>query len=182
MMNNKFDIFESDIIKKKYDFEFIEKRLNPENKNISYYLIYKCDKENDTPKIFHQKCDGKKNVLVFIETTENVRFGGFTSVGFNSFSSFTLDNNSFLFSIDKRKIYNIKKDKNAIFCSSNYGPCFCGTSSFNIYIECNNFLKGKCHTSPSNNNTYEINYDYELNNSKFEFFIKKLEIFQIEIY
>ena len=89
-------------------------------KIISFYLIYKCDKENDTPKIFHQKCDGKRNVLVFIETTENVRFGGFTSVGFNSFSSFTLDNNSFLFSIDKRKIYNIKKDKNAIYCSPNY--------------------------------------------------------------
>ena len=67
-------------------------------------MIYKCDETNDNPKIFHQKCDGRKNVLVFIETTENVKFGGFSSIGFNSESGLTKDNEAFLFSIDKKNI------------------------------------------------------------------------------
>ena len=146
-------------------------------------LIYKCDKTNDNPKNFHEKCDGKKNVLVFIETTKNVKFGGFTSIGFNSQSEFTVDNKSFIFSIDKRLIYNVKQNKNAIFCYFNYGPCFCGTGSFNIYIEANKFLEldAKCHTSKAEYNSFNINYDYELNNSEYEFYIKNMEIFQISI-
>ena len=32
-----------------------------------------------------------------------MRFGGYTSVGFNSKSEYTLDNNAFIFSIDKKR-------------------------------------------------------------------------------
>ena len=126
--------------------------------------------------------DGRKNVLIFIETSERVKFGGFTSIGFNSNSTFTIDNSAFIFSVDKKKIYHVKMNKNAIFCRSNYGPCFCGTGDFNIYIECSNFLKGKCHTSRAKDNSYDTNSDYELNNGKYEFFIRKLEIFQLNNY
>ena len=146
--------------------------MNPEDKNISFDLIYKCDENNDTPLIFHEQCDGKKNVLVLIETTEGERFGGFTSVGFNSTSGNTLDNNAFIFSIDKRKIYNVKKNKEAIYCYSTYGPCFLGTLFFyNICIGGNHFLKEECNTSPSKDNAYYIKYDYELNNSNKNFYI-----------
>ena len=169
----------SEIISEK-DIYFIIEKLSPQNE-LSLELLYKCDEYNDTPKIFHEKCDGKKNVLVFIETTEGIRFGGYTSIGFNSSSRETLDNNAFIFSVDKKKIYNVKKDRIAIFCKEGFGPCFCGTGNFNIYIECNHFLKGICHTSGANNNTYDIQNDYELNNSKYEFLIKKLEVFQLKI-
>lgn len=172
---------ESEIIKKN-DLDFIEKKLNPDNKNIKYNLIYKCDENNDNPKAFHEKCDGKKNVLVFIETTKKVCFGGYTSVGFDSKSNLLYDDKAFLFSLDKRKIYNIKKNNKAIYCHANYGPCFLGTIStniFNIYIEKDNFLKNKYHTAESEDNYYEINNDYELNNSESDFYIKKLEVFQV---
>ena len=158
--NKQIIQFESDIIKEKNEIDFIKKRLNPEDKNISFDLIYKCDENNDTPLIFHEQCDGKKNVLVLIETTEGVRFGGFTSVGFNSTSGNALDNNAFIFSIDKRKIYNVKKNKEAIYCYSTYGPCFLGTLFFyNICIGGNHFLKEECNTSPSKDNAYYIKYD-----------------------
>ena len=127
---------------------------------------YKCDENNDLPKIFHEKCDGKKNVILFVETIEGIKFGGYTSVGFNSNSKYTKDNKAFIFSLDKKKIYNIKKDKNAIYCLNGYGPSFCGTSCFNIFIFGEHFLKQKCNTSECSDNNYEINSDYELNNSK----------------
>ena len=111
-----------------------------------------------------------------------MRFGGFTSVGFNSTSGNTLDNNAFIFSIDKRIIYNVKKNKEAIYCYSTYGPCFLGTLFFyNIYIGGNHFLKEECNTSPSKDNAYYIKYDYELNNSNKNFYISNLEIFKVSI-
>ena len=171
----KSDIITSD------EINFIKEKLSP-NKKMFLELIYKCDESNDTPEIFHKKCDGKKNVLVFIETTEGVKFGGYTSIGFNSNSGSTRDNSAFIFSVDKKEIYHVKMNKNAIHCSSTYGPCFCGTASFNIYIEYSNFLKRKYHTSKAKDNAYDINSDYELNNGKFEFFIRKLEIFQLNNY
>ena len=174
--------FKSDIIYSNDDIDFIIKKLNPNKKNIKLDLIYRCNETNDSPKIFHEKCDGKKNVLVFIETTEGVRFGGFTSIGFNSMTNETIDNEAFLFSIDKKNIYNVKQDRYAIFCSSNYGPCFCGTSSFNICIYGTNILRASCNTSQSRNNSYNINSDYELNNGKYQFSIKFLEIFQVKTY
>ena len=73
-------------------------------------------------------------------------------------------------------------NKDAIFCSSTYGPCFCGTSSFNIKIGCNNFLKEKCNTSKAKDNSYDINEDYELNNSKYHFFIKNRKVFKLRNY
>lgn len=175
------EILKSDIVTL-LDIDFIIKKLNPENKSISFKLIYKCKEDNDTSGKFHELCDGKINVIMFIETAEGIKFGGFTSVGFNSYSKYTKDNKAFLFSIDKKKIYIVKKDKDAIYCfDKGYGPCFCGTEYFNIYICEDNFLKNTHHTSPCSGNSFEINSDYELNNSKYKFLIKKLEIFQVAI-
>ena len=109
IINNKF---ESEVINEIENFDFIEKRLNPDNKNIVLKLIYKCNEKNDSSNIFHEKCDGKPNVILFVETTEGIKFGGYSSVGFNSNSDYTKDNKAFIFSLDKKKIYNVKKDKN----------------------------------------------------------------------
>ena len=172
--------FESEIITENDNIDFIEAKLNPDNKNIEFELIYGCNENNDSPNIFHEKCDGKQNVILFVETTEGIKFGGYTSVGFNSNSQHTKDNKAFIFSINKKKIYNVKKDKSAIYCFSGYGPCFSGTSYFNIYIGGDHFLKKQCNTSKCNNNTYDnINSDFELNNSKEYFYVKKLEIFHL---
>ena len=123
-----------------------------------------CNENNDSSKIFHDTCDGKQNIIVFVETTKGIKFGGYTYVGFNSKTNYTNENKAFIFSIDKKKIYNVKNDKSAIYCSQGYGPCFCGTSYFNFYIGSDHFLKEKCNTSDCKNNTYEIYSDYELNN------------------
>jgi len=176
ILNNKFG---SEIIDENENTDFIEKKLNPNNKNIVFQLIYKCNENNDSSNIFHKNCDGKQNVILLVETTEGIKFGGYSSVGFNSNSEYTKDNQAFIFSLNKKKIYNVKKDKDTIYCCSGYGPCFCGTNSFNIYIGGDHFLKEICNTSMCYNNTYEINSDYELNNSKSKFYVKKLEIYQI---
>ena len=96
--------YKSEILNDTASFELINKRLNPYNKNISFNLIYKLNEKNNSASKFHELCDGKKNVLVLIKTIKNVRFGGFTSVGFDSYSKHKCDNNAFVFSLDKKKI------------------------------------------------------------------------------
>ena len=122
--------------------------------------------------------------MVLIRTTKNVRFGGYTSVGFDSISNYKYDNNAFVFSLDKQKIYNIKRGKYAISSNESYGPCFIGANNghgyFNIYIG-NNFYLDNNNTGNNDNNSYEISSDYELNNGEQYFKIEKLEIFQILI-
>lgn len=180
-LENKTQIeIKSDIVTKD-DIDFIQESLNPKKKLI-LELIYNCVEYPDTPQAFHSRCDGIRNVIVFIETTEGVRFGGYTSVGFNLYSGPTLDNNAFIFSVDKKNIYRVKMNKDAIFCRSGYGPCFCGTNYLNISIDSNHFLTCQGNTSKANNNTYEINTDYEINNSKEYFHIKKLEVFKLNNY
>ena len=49
------------------------------------------------------KNNGEEFILIIIETNKGYKFGGFTSIGFDS-SGFELnDDNAFLFSIDKKR-------------------------------------------------------------------------------
>ena len=174
----------SDILNDISNFKLIYDRLNPSNKKILFKLIYKLNKENGSAKKFHECCDGKKNVMVLIRTSKNVRFGGYTSVGFDSFSNYKCDNNAFVFSLDKQKIYNIKEGKYAISCNKSYGPCFIGANNghgfYNIYID-NNFYFDNHNTGDNVDNSYEITCDYELNKGEKKFKIEQLEIFQVLI-
>ena len=139
MLNKKFEEIEkriekienktkieikSDIVTKD-DINFIQENLSP-NKKLTLELIYKCDENNDKPEIFHKQCDGIENILVFIETTEGVRFGGYTSVGFNSTSAYTLDNNAFIFSVDKKEFIMLKRIKMLYFVVQHMDLAFVG--------------------------------------------------------
>ena len=82
----------------------------------------------------------------------------------------------------KKKIFEIKKGKKAISCSPYYGPCFVGagngSGAYNISIE-GDIFENQQHTGEKNDNSYKINYNYELNNGEKLFNVKYLEVFQI---
>ena len=109
----------SEIINNKEELEFLINRLKQndkfKNKNLEFNLLYKGTRDGDESKKFHQLCDGKKNVIVFVQTTKNRRFGGFTSIGYNNNSGFQIDISAFIFSLDKLKYYNVKQGGRAIY-------------------------------------------------------------------
>ena len=78
--------------------------------------------------LFLSECDNISNTLVIIKSAGNRRFGGFASEIWESPTSakFKDDKNSFLFSLDKQKIYSYRNNGNALRCFQNYGPCFGG--------------------------------------------------------
>ena len=49
--------------------------------------------------------------LVLVETTKGSRFGGFTTKIWDGNCVKKIDNNAFAFSIDKHKIYDIRKNE-----------------------------------------------------------------------
>ncbi len=91
-------------------------------------MLFKATKDWQNSSDFHKNYDGKVQQLTSIKTTEGEIFGGYTKIGFYNRDGYYKDNNAFFFSFYKRKIYNIKRDKNAIYDIKSYGPCFAGES------------------------------------------------------
>jgi len=169
------------IILKEEDIDFIINRLDKYNP-ISYKLIYSSSKDGDSIKTFHEKCDGEDFILIIIETSKGYKFGGFTSIGFDS-SGFELnDDNAFLFSLDKKKIYEINPGNAAVYCNKRFGPIFCAKkddTNYNICI-CDNFLSNTSNTA-KNSISFKIDEEYELNFGEKDFIIKELEIYKLDL-
>ena len=64
--------------------------------------------------------------LVLIETNKGDRFGRFTLKSWEGNSVQKIDNDAFVFSIDKNKIYDIITNEQAIGCYPKFGLVFFG--------------------------------------------------------
>ena len=152
---------------------------NYENKfQFSLINLFDSSINGDKAYDFHAKCDFKYNTISLIETTNGHRFGGFTSECFESPNDYfdKKDNLSFVFSLDKMRIYDVIKGKYAISCDKNYGPYFrddhiCIVDEF-FTKESGTCIKGKGFNTSKN---------YELNSGKKYFTVKRLQVFQIKI-
>jgi hypothetical protein len=160
---------------------------NKKNYNISNYenkmqfsiiLLFDSSLNGDSAFEFHKRCDLICNTISIIETTSGHRFGGYTSECFESPNEYfdKKDNLSFVFSLDKMKIYDVIKGKYAISCDKNYGPYFrddhiCIVDEF-LTKESGTCIKGKGFNTTKN---------YELNSGKKYFVIKRLQVFEIKI-
>ena len=100
----------------------IETRINKQIKKIK--KLYQATIDGGDAAIFHQKCNYIPNTLTVIKSKKNRRFGGFTTQVWDNSGSFKKDENAFLFSLDKNKIYKIKpnREEHAIWTGQNYGP------------------------------------------------------------
>ena len=173
------NVIRSDIIKTSEEYNLIKNKLLTKkkskiNKTINYKLLYKASTDTDNAKIFHNKCDNIKNTLTLIETDTGKKFGGFTTQTWDGFKINKKDENAFIFSLDKLKIYDIIKNSDAISSNNDFGPSFCG---FQILLY-DNFFKNGGKTGRAKNN-YDTNIDYELTDGNMMFRIKEVEVFEI---
>ena len=159
--------------KKSYNTPNYEKKLQ-----FSLQNLFDSSLHGDTAFQFHSKCDYKYNTISIIETNAGHRFGGYTSECFESPEEYfdKKDNLSFVFSLDKMRIYDVNKGKYAISCDKNYGPYFrddhiCIVDEF-FSKESGTCIKGKGFNTTKN---------YELNSGKKYFTIKRLQVFQIKV-
>ena len=144
-------------------------------KGVKFNLVYKAFDLDDKASTFHRKCDDLDMSLVLIETHKDVRFGGFTTKSWKGNCVKKYDKNSFVFSLDNNKIFEIIEGSPAIGCYPNCGPVFFGCQ-IRIYDEF--FTKGgtTCHKGQN----YKTQIDYELNNGEKAFLIKDIEVYSLE--
>jgi len=169
---------ESKILPHFADYEFIINYLrNDLNLNVRKSIkIYRASEDGDQAQIFHSLCDNNTNIIVLIKTKDKKIFGGFTSKGFNTSNSNIIDNSAFVFSFENKQIYHVKKDKNAISCYENCGPCFTQI----LYIP-DKFLINPSYTFIKNLN-YLTTEDYQINDGNKFFVIEEVEVIELLIH
>ena len=167
-------IVKGDIIHDLKELEMITRKINKSNNRIILNLLYKATSDSDSAAAFHEKCDKAESSLVLVETTEGLRFGGFTSKNWRGDRIDKKDENAFVFSLDKMKTYGILEDENAIGCYPDFGPIFLGCQ---IRIYDNAFEKGG--TTFEGGLNYDTEEDYELNGGKRIFGVKDIEVYEV---
>ena len=180
ILNEKNDpdseVIKGDIIKSQNELEFLTQKIVRDYQNLNLDLIYKASVDGDKAEIFHSKCDQAENSLVLIETDKNARFGGFTSCSWSGNCEEKYDENAFVFSLNKLKIYDIIPGNNAIACYPNCGPVFLGCQ-IRIFDEA--FTKGGSTFQKGKN--YNTEEDFELTGGEENFKVKDIEVYSIEL-
>ena len=172
MKSEEFDLVEKEI----------ESRINKKIKGTK--KLYQANVDGGDPSIFHYKCDNIPNTLTIIKTKGKRRFGGFASTIWESKLLYKEDINSFLFSLDNKKIYSYKKNGLALFCNKINGPSFGNSKNKlgTVSIYGNPIKGGTLYTSESSSTSYEFDGD---NNALSEdgkgkgIFIENYEVYQI---
>ena len=144
-------------------------------KGVKFNLVYKAFDLDDKAETFHKKCDDLEMSLVLVETDEDLRFGGFTTKNWKGNCIKKNDNNSFVFSLDKNKIYDVIQNEFAIGAYPKFGPVFFGCQ-IRIFDE---FFKNggtTCHAGLN----FKTKNDFELNNGKQKFLVKDIEVYSLE--
>lgn len=158
-------------------FSAIKTRIKKRIKKI--LKLYQAKEDGGDPSIFHKKCDNIPNTLTLIRSGGNRRFGGFTSEIWNhSEKGWKNDNNAFIFSLDKKKIYQYKNDGKAIFTKNNCGPCFGFGHDIGIVGDP---IKGKNLKTFKSSSSYDYSENSALSEDKYYNGVYALdyEVFQI---
>ena len=174
------------ILEDEKEQKFLESRLNKikifSRKNLLTRLLFRASIHGDNASTFHNLCDYKTNLLFLVKTKKNYRFGGFTSVSISESKdgSCAMDKDAFCFSLNLSKIYNIIKDKVAIYINRNEIITFL-MDIFKIY---DNFFKKESICNDSRDGNKYICYNgqnkkYEINGGEKVFLVQELEVFEI---
>lgn len=144
-----------------------------DDKPVSFDLLLDVEINDNFLEEFFEKCENKSPTMIFIKTTENLRFGGFTNA-FWPREGEARDEESFIFSLTKREKYSVKDPNNAIGVFKNSLISF-GNGN-DLYLQ--NCLKssgGGCHSF-----YYNINVN-DLNGGKEVFHLLNCEVYQVNI-
>ena len=163
-----------DIIQSIDELELLIRKINKDSDKITLNLLYKATADSDRAKVFHKKCDKAKNTLVFIETDKGKRFGGYTSVTWKGNGLEKYDEESFVFSLDKMKIYENIQGEKAIGCYPKYGPVFLGCQ---IRIYDHAFTRGG--TTFEKGVNFNTEQDFELTGGDRVFNVKDIEVYEV---
>ena len=168
------NIVKGEIFHNLEELEMLINNINISSNKMALNLIYKASADSDRAIDFHKKCDEAKSTIVLIETDKGKRFGGYTSVSWKGNCKEKIDEDAFIFSLDKMKTYEIIPGKKAIGCYPKFGPVFLGCQ---IKINDNAFKRGG--TTFKKGINYKTKADFELTDGDREFNVKDVEVYEV---
>lgn len=143
------------------------------NKPKQITLLLNSINDGDSTEVFMNKCKNKCPTLAIIETTNGIKFGGYTSQFWKEGKVW--DDEAFVFSLAKKKKYEILNPEYATgFVTSSWWGF---GSDYNAIV-----VSDKCTSKNENfvgNQTYNIKEKYELNNGQENFTVRSFEIYHI---
>ena len=163
-----------DIIHNTQELGLLTKKINNLNQKLTLNLLYKASVDSDKASSFHAKCDGAKSTIVLVETNKGKRFGGYTTCSWSGDCVDKKDEEAFVFSLDKMKIYENIPGEFAVGCYPKFGPIFLGCQ-IRIYDKA--FSKGG--TTFERGLNYETEEDYELTGGDRNFNVKEIEVYEV---
>ena len=93
-----------------------------------FRLLYRGSRDGFSAYDFHANCDGIKNTLTIIKTTEGYIFGGYTGAAWSCSDSYIKDTSTFIFSLKNYKDTPFRAmcvhNEYSIYGSAYYGPVF----------------------------------------------------------
>ena len=148
------------------------------NITIKQKLIYDAKRDGENYANCHSKCNNVPNTLSLIITNKDKKFWLFRSIPINGSGPWLSDNKAFFISLDKEKIYTMKKDTNAIAFDDS---CFIQTMCF--YLTGNILSTSYSSKDKDSMNQYFEGFteNYELTCGESNFTVKKFEVYQLEI-
>ena len=176
IQDTRLEIIRGDIIQNAVELEFLSRKICKKRRKIILNLLYKAKVDSDKAEAFHSKCDFAKSTLVLVKSANGKRFGGYTTRDWKGNSIEKKDNNAFVFSLDKMKIYDILPGEDAIGCYPKYGPVFLGCQ-IRIYDEF--FSQGG--TTFEKGMNYNTQENFELTGGLKKFDIKDVEVYSIDL-
>ena len=179
-------LIDSNIIKNKCELAQINDGIKHQlNKNIKKInLLYRCSRDGDSISSFHKNCDNHSNLLFLIETKENRKFGGFTSLRYSQKGGYSRDDNAFIFSLTNKENYYIIKGKTAL-CLDNRGIIFGQTSNNGSEFHISN--SEPCLTADNSfddtgsNNCYDYGKRKQVLARKKLFTVLDYEVFELQL-
>ena len=105
---------------------YIENLINwiNSNKIFKTVLLYRKSRDGDDYETFHRLCDKKGTTVVLIKSSEGFIIGGYTPIDWDNNSGWIKDDDTFVFSLTKNRIFRkATKSTDSIWCTKN-GPYF----------------------------------------------------------
>ena len=181
---DKINDLDSKILTSINSIKFILDYIRQNDKQFNFStikLLYRGSRDGDRTKTCHELCDNKQNVLIVILSDTGYIFGGYCKIGFkinNDKSEYKIDNNSFLFSVNLKKIYPVIKDMQAIcHIKESNGLCF-----YSSLVFFDKFMNYRCNYVFANDSVEYFSKPknkFEMNGGSREFKCNELEVFQL---
>ena len=111
-----------------------------------YTLLFRASRDGFAASAFHSRCDNKGPTVTIIKTEYDRVIGGYTTVSWDSTSSYKNDGNAFLFSMTVGAKYKVTDPECAIYCGPNYGPTF---GAHSLYVCDNSSVSNGSYTCPT---------------------------------